>query len=320
MSKALMLSVWECDLPHPKKTVLTAMAYNGADDGSSIFPSVETIARRSGYKPRQVHNIQKQLRDDGILVKDGRRPLTGNGRGRGYTTIYRMDLSGVPKLPADNETESTRIADSALESAKIADLESRVCNPEPLSLQSATLKSALAIADNQYLNSTKNNKDSCAATSAALPDHFPVSEKTWQFALSQVTDDDRTQGAWQPDGTPTTIQISAREWLRDTLDGFLLNLEMDPMTGNQTEWEWWKEPQSELDEWFLRACRTRALPWCSGEFQAINDRWNAAIQTWLGSTASAGRAPSCTEQRRASPTYEAFLPLPELTPHLAVVQ
>jgi len=87
-----MLAVWDCDLPHPEKTVLAAMAYNADNEGDRVFPGVETIARRAGYSDRQVQRIIRKLERQGILILT----LESNYR---FPNNYMIDLSGVKRLP-----------------------------------------------------------------------------------------------------------------------------------------------------------------------------------------------------------------------------
>jgi helix-turn-helix protein len=147
-----MLAVWDCDLPHPEKCVLAAMAYNGDDNGQNIWPSISTIARRAGYKPRQVHNIIARLKSRGILRVDGRK-----GRQRGFVSVYSIHLAGVPLLPNPESLQSlhTMTAEQAVTSALPG--ESVQSEPDSLqnphdSMQSTTGKSAIASAEERYLN------------------------------------------------------------------------------------------------------------------------------------------------------------------------
>ena len=153
-----MLAVWDCDLPHPEKCVLAAMAYNGDDNGQNIWPSISTIARRAGYKPLQVHNIIARLKARGILRVDGRK-----GRQRGFVSVYSIKLAGVPLLPNPESLQSlhTMTTEQAVTSALPA--ESVQSEPDSLqnshdSVQSTTGKSAIASAEEQYLISKEQER------------------------------------------------------------------------------------------------------------------------------------------------------------------
>lgn len=55
------------EVTRPQQAVLLAMAENASDDGSRCFPSVELIAWKAGYRPRNVVNIIRSLRGSGVL-------------------------------------------------------------------------------------------------------------------------------------------------------------------------------------------------------------------------------------------------------------
>lgn len=80
----------EADLTRPQQAVLVAMAENAWDDGSHCYPSVDKIAWKAGYKPRNVTDIIRELRHSGVLevVKEasGRRP-----------TEYRIVIAKAPR-------------------------------------------------------------------------------------------------------------------------------------------------------------------------------------------------------------------------------
>ena len=87
MSIHVIKAVFESALePHLRLTAL-AMADFAAKDGTSIYPSVETVARMTGKQPRAVKNDLRALRELGVLVPDN---LRG---GRQKTTHYSMNLS-----------------------------------------------------------------------------------------------------------------------------------------------------------------------------------------------------------------------------------
>jgi hypothetical protein len=68
MSMKLMVRVLEeAELTRPQQAILLAMAENANDDGSSCRPSVDLIAWKAGYKPRNVIDIMRDLRHMGVL-------------------------------------------------------------------------------------------------------------------------------------------------------------------------------------------------------------------------------------------------------------
>jgi hypothetical protein len=95
MSAKLMGQVWELDLPHGEQLVMLALADHGEDDGSQIFPSVDRLAWKTGYKTRQVQNILRALESRGLIEKVAY-PLGG----RGHATEYKMNIEkGAKKTP-----------------------------------------------------------------------------------------------------------------------------------------------------------------------------------------------------------------------------
>lgn len=97
MSLLLMVDVMtKVDVPRPQQAVLLAMADHANDDGSSCFPSVDRIAWKLGYKPRQVTSIVRDLRRAGVLIEVA--PASQH-----RPTEYRIDLSAAPPKP-DFET------------------------------------------------------------------------------------------------------------------------------------------------------------------------------------------------------------------------
>jgi hypothetical protein len=83
-----MGAVWDADLPRPEKFVLLSYADHAAHDGTSIYPSVERMAWKTGYSERSIQRITRDLEDAGILVRDGTGP---NGVNK-----YRIEISNLP--------------------------------------------------------------------------------------------------------------------------------------------------------------------------------------------------------------------------------
>lgn len=70
MSFKLIVKIMEeVDLPRPQTAILLAMAENANDDGGQCFPSVDRIAWKAGYKPRQVSNIIRDLEKSKVVNK-----------------------------------------------------------------------------------------------------------------------------------------------------------------------------------------------------------------------------------------------------------
>jgi helix-turn-helix protein len=85
-----MSQVWERQIRGSPAMTLLVLADYAADDGSRCYPAVKTIAYKVGITPRQVKRILDKFRRSGVLV------VVKQGRGRGITTRYRIDLSALP--------------------------------------------------------------------------------------------------------------------------------------------------------------------------------------------------------------------------------
>lgn len=72
MSIALMSIVWKLDLPPGEKLVLLSLADQANDDGRQCWPSVETIAERSGQGIRTVRRALSSLEEKGHLTRKHR--------------------------------------------------------------------------------------------------------------------------------------------------------------------------------------------------------------------------------------------------------
>ena len=102
MSLKCITAVWRSSLPPPLKLTTLALADFADDDGGSIFPSLETIARMTGRSKRQERMNLTALCASRVLVPETPR-LGGSS-----TTRYRLDLailngadrgSGFPPSP-----------------------------------------------------------------------------------------------------------------------------------------------------------------------------------------------------------------------------
>lgn len=114
MSIKLMSQVWELDLPPGEKLVLLALADQANDEGRQCWPSVDTIAGRSGQGERTVRRALKDLETKGHLTRSHR---------EGTSTQYHVHpcQSGTPakSAPLPNTTQTP---------AKLAPKPSRTTN------------------------------------------------------------------------------------------------------------------------------------------------------------------------------------------------
>ena len=89
MSVKIMGLVWEANLPHDEKFVLLAYADHADHQGRHIFPSVGLVAWKTGYSPRQIQRITRDLQKRLILVPDGVGPKGVNR--------FRIDIDALPR-------------------------------------------------------------------------------------------------------------------------------------------------------------------------------------------------------------------------------
>jgi len=78
MSVKVMGWVWDQDLPQNEKFVLLAHADHADHDGNNVFPSVDLVARKTGYSSRSVQRIVKRLVEKGYLIPVGVGPNATN--------------------------------------------------------------------------------------------------------------------------------------------------------------------------------------------------------------------------------------------------
>lgn len=107
MSIRVMTTVWYCDLPTNQKIVLLAYADHAKDDGSSVFPAVETVAKKCSYSKRTVQRVTRELEAEGFLIPDGAGP-------KGVKR-WRIDLEKLePRqnvTPVNEEVENAEVTD-----------------------------------------------------------------------------------------------------------------------------------------------------------------------------------------------------------------
>ena len=100
MSVRIMGQVWDLSLPHADKFVLLAMADHADHDGNNVYPSVRTVALKTGYSERQVQRVISSLETAGLLVAVQQRD--------GAATVYKIDTTGAEKV--DTRQRPARIA------------------------------------------------------------------------------------------------------------------------------------------------------------------------------------------------------------------
>lgn len=95
MSGKISGIIWDADLPRNQKYVLLAYADHADHAGEGVFPSIDLVAWKTGYKRRQVINMKNGLVENKYLVQTGTM--------KSGTPIYRIALENLPKRPSWKE-------------------------------------------------------------------------------------------------------------------------------------------------------------------------------------------------------------------------
>jgi len=103
VSIRLMSKVFDSELPSTEKFVLLAMADYASDSGESIFPSVETLSRKTSLSERAVQKSIKSLLLKGFLV------LVEEGGGRSHTNLYRIEIGKFEEFKRVNEVQGVNV-------------------------------------------------------------------------------------------------------------------------------------------------------------------------------------------------------------------
>lgn len=100
MSVKIMGVVWDANLRSTEKLVLLAYADHAQHDGTRVYPSIESIAQKTGFSERTVQNATRSLEESGWLIPDG--------AGKNGTNKWRIPVEGVnllhPESPAGGES------------------------------------------------------------------------------------------------------------------------------------------------------------------------------------------------------------------------
>jgi hypothetical protein len=97
MSIRLMSLVFESNIEPNDKLVLLAMADYAADNGTQIFPSIETLVHKTSLSERTVQRSLRDLEAQELIVV-----VANAGGGRGKATNYMINvdkLKGVSRAP-----------------------------------------------------------------------------------------------------------------------------------------------------------------------------------------------------------------------------
>ncbi len=122
MSVRAMTFIWEHqrDRRGAELLVALAMADCAADDGTHIFPSMATLARKARIGVRQARRIVGKLEKSGLLIREK------SGAGRGNRPEWRMNL-----LIAENRTAMSGFTRSEKRSPASPFSSEKTGRPEP---------------------------------------------------------------------------------------------------------------------------------------------------------------------------------------------
>ena len=117
MSVKVMGLVWDLQIARDIKFVLLAYADHADHEGYNIYPSIKTVAKKTGYEERSIQRITRKLEESGLLI-----PMGGQAGGRGVTPNWRIPLKNdkiTPftkgdKLSSKRVTNNTRKGDTAM--------------------------------------------------------------------------------------------------------------------------------------------------------------------------------------------------------------
>lgn len=104
MSVKVMSLVFEAGgITSTQKLVMLALADHAADDGTSVYPSVETIAKKTCLSETAVRKTLKELRSDLGLIKITRRFTSRNPNKYAINVAH---LSALKRVSPDDTQES----------------------------------------------------------------------------------------------------------------------------------------------------------------------------------------------------------------------
>lgn len=116
-----MALVWELDLPPGEKLVLLALADQANDEGRQCWPSVETIAHRSGQGIRTVRRALASLEDAGHLTRNHRDGTSSQYHvhpGQNGSPAKSAPLPKTTKTPAKLAPKPSRTTSNGLSDDK----------------------------------------------------------------------------------------------------------------------------------------------------------------------------------------------------------
>lgn len=93
MSVHISSKVWEAPMAPTKKLIMLSLADQANDEGVT-WPSVRSLARRTGLSPRAIQKNLAELEADKIIVRERRQAATG----RQTSNFFTISISALPTL------------------------------------------------------------------------------------------------------------------------------------------------------------------------------------------------------------------------------
>lgn len=153
-----------------------ALADHAHDDGTSIFPSIAHLAKKTRQSPRSVQYQLRRMEESGwlILVSGGKGGRKAGAEAQGRTREYRINpawMKGAEIAPLSTPVDNgSKGANSApFPASKGATDDGKGCNPRQERVQSTTSKGATAIAPEPSVN---RHEPSVNPGAGAPPDHI----------------------------------------------------------------------------------------------------------------------------------------------------
>lgn len=173
MSVKVMTAVFE-RYPNGGGEMLLALALadHASDDGTKVFPSVETLAEKTRQSVRSVQYQLRRMEESGWLILVS----AGNG-GRSMTREYRISLDWI------KGAEIAPIQKGAIHDEKGATDDTKGCNPEQETVQ------RVAPANNRHRTISEPSLNRSAAPAPAKPSRgcaLPTSFEPDQTAVDMA--------------------------------------------------------------------------------------------------------------------------------------
>jgi len=242
----------EVELPRNKQLVLFGMAENADDNGKGSRPSVDRIAWKAGYKPRQVVNIMRDLEKKDKIIVLVKKAVQHRA------TEYDIHLEAAPKkMPFE---EWRKLYGRNARSAEDADLEAEEQHNPDVQFRDSEQAPGVQSQDSDVQNENPGvqNGDSRSATANAPEPLEPSNEPLHEPFVGDP-------------GPPTahdlvTLFSDYLEEVREAKGTPRQERRPIPKTGAHSRGSFARDVRSELaggrdTETIERAVRRRALRW-----------------------------------------------------------